>query len=102
MPTFHTLTFEDIQALIVGRSGKNWLPMLEAVNDNGLDGEALAEYMKTPESLLHMFNQDMNCQVSLFIVKQLHRLICEAAKAKNDAINLNISVKTVMQSHIKF
>jgi hypothetical protein len=75
---------KTFKPLLLDALEKNWLPVLEAINDNGLDGEALAEYMKTPESLLHMFNQDMNCQVSLFIVKQLHRLICKAAKTKND------------------
>lgn len=86
MSSFHTLTFLDIQAIVLGRAGKKWNAVLEAINDNGVDGEALAGYMKTPESLYNMFNNEMNCQVNLYIIKQLYRLICKAAKAKNDAL----------------
>ena len=80
--SFQTLTFEDIQALVVGMSGKNWLHVVEAINDNNLDGETLADCMASPQTLAAFFKDELECQIKSITAKQLHRRLCKAAEAK--------------------
>jgi hypothetical protein len=80
-----SLTFKDIQAAVDGLSGKNWLPVVEAINDNNLDGTMLAKYMTSPEAIANFFKENCECQVKPLIANALHQRIFKAAIAKGSA-----------------
>ena len=74
-----SLTCQRVQALIVGKSGKNWMDLLKAIRDNDLDGRQLAPHMDNPASLQEFLKTDWDCNISTGIAKLLHGLICAAA-----------------------
>lgn len=83
--SFQILTFKDVQALVAGLSGKNWLLVLKAINEHNLDGDMLSEYMASPQKITTFFQENCKCQLKPLIAEQLHRRIRKAAKAKRCA-----------------
>jgi hypothetical protein len=86
MSVFQSLTYKDIQAAVDGLSGKNWLPVVEAINDNNLNGRMLAPcFMASPEAIATFFKEKFHCQMEPFIADALRERIFNSAIAKGSA-----------------
>eukprot|EP00750_Incisomonas_marina_P028840 INCI6973.1.p1 GENE.INCI6973.1~~INCI6973.1.p1 ORF type:complete len:234 (+),score=36.06 INCI6973.1:206-907(+) len=73
------LSTQEVQALLAGSTGQQFLNILRAIESNEVDGEGLAPHTNSAEDLRNFFQSELDCVVTLYAARQLHRKIIIAA-----------------------
>ena len=79
------LSTGDVQGVLPESTGSLWLKLLKVFRDSQVDGASLADHMTTAATLRAFLLDDLECDVNLFVAKQLrNKLLLRAAQVRVD------------------
>ena len=76
------LSMKDIKAMLIEVGGAECLHVASVVEDNGIDGPKVSEFMDSPEMLRGYFSAGMDEGVSPPIANKLHSMLKKYPRAK--------------------